>query len=62
MERASRAGEGTEFAMVRFVSVGTAITSLLLTGYSGPTWPALVIVFFALVALLLPTGRRRWPR
>lgn len=37
-----------------FGSVGTAIASLLLTGYSGPTWPALVIVFLALVALLLP--------
>lgn len=37
-----------------FGSIGAAIASLLLTGYRGPTWPALVIVFFALIALLLP--------
>lgn len=37
-----------------FGSVATAIGSLLLTGHRGPTWPALVIAFFALIALLLP--------
>ena len=37
-----------------FGSVALAIGSLLMTGYRGPTWPALVIAFFALIALLLP--------
>ena len=37
-----------------FGSVGTAIGSLLLTDHHGPTWPALVIGFLALIALLLP--------
>ena len=37
-----------------FGSVATAIGSLLLTSHRGPTWPALVIVFLALIALLLP--------
>lgn len=37
-----------------FGSVGIAIGSLLLTVHRGPSWPTLVIVFFALVALLLP--------
>src|SRR5687768_1336060 len=35
-------------------SVATAIGCLLLTGHRGPTWPALVIVLFALIALVLP--------
>ena len=37
-----------------FGSVALAIGCLLMTGYRGPTWPALVIAFFALIALLLP--------
>lgn len=35
-------------------SVGMAIGSLLLSHHRGPTWPALVIVFLALFAMLLP--------
>ncbi len=37
-----------------FGSIALAIGSLLMTGYRGPIWPALVTVFFALIALLLP--------